>query len=148
MITRTLIGIILLLAMAGAHATMYKWTDEQGNTQFGQFPPAGVNAEKMKAPRAPASSPGTTGPSLQDRVKALEERKSSEKEKALLEKEEQERNAQNKKSCENARESIKLLERGGNRVYRMPDGSYKRFNAEESQKRIEKSKKFIADHCS
>ena len=148
MIARTLISTVLLLTMAGANAGMYKWKDQQGNTQFGEFPPAGVEAEQMKPPPPPATPPSTKGPSLEDRVKALDARESSEKEKALIEKEEQERAAQNKQNCDNARETTKLLERGGNRVYQMPDGSYKRFNAEESQKRIEDSKKYIAEHCS
>ncbi len=146
MIARTLISTVLLLAMAGAHAAMYKWTDEQGNTQFGQFPPAGVEAEQMKPPPPPATAP--KGSSLQDRVKALDAQQSIEKENALIEKQEQEKAAQIKQNCESARENAKLLERGGNRVYQMPDGSYQRFNAEESQKRVEDAKKYIKENCS
>lgn len=147
MIARTLISTLLLLAMAGANAGMYKWKDAQGNTQFGEFPPAGVDAEQMKPPPPPATNPGK-GPSLEDRVKALDAQESADKEKALVEKEEKEKAAQKKQNCENARQNAELLQRGGNRLYQMPDGSYKRFNAEESQKRVEESKKFIAENCS
>ncbi|VAW79306.1 hypothetical protein MNBD_GAMMA15-1229 [hydrothermal vent metagenome] len=147
MITRTLIAALLLLATAGAHATMYKWKDAQGNTQFGQFPPAGVESQRMKAPRAPATTPDK-GPSLQDRVKAMENRQGKANDKALAEKQKKERAAQLKQNCDNARSSSQLLQRGGNRLYKMPDGSYKRFNAEESKSRIDKSKKFIAENCS
>ncbi len=147
MIARTLIATLLLLATTGAQATMYKWKDAHGNTQFGQFPPAGVEAQRLKEPRAPATSPDK-GPSLQERVKALEERQGKAREKALTQKQEKERAANLKQNCENAREISRLLQRGGNRMYRMPDGSYKRFNAEESQKRIDEAKKFTAENCS
>jgi len=148
MIVRTLISTLLLLAMTGANASMYKWKDAQGNTQFGQFPPAGIDAERMKAPRAPATQPDSSGPSLQDRVKTLEEHQSSEKEKALIKSQEKERAAQLKKNCDNSRETARLLQRGGNRMYLMPDGSYKRFNAEETQKRVDDAKKYVKENCS
>ena len=147
MIVRTLIGSILLLAMAGAQATMFKWKDEHGNTQFGQFPPTGIQAERMKAPRAPAS-PGKTGPSLQDRVKTLEKKQGQDREKALMEKEDQERAAQLKKNCENAQNTVRLLERGGNRRYRMPDGTVQRLDENETRRRIGESKKYIKENCS
>lgn len=148
MFTRTLIGTILLLAMAGAHATMYKWKDAQGNTQFGQFPPAGVEAQRMKAPRAPASSPGKTGPSLQDRVKALEEKQGKDQEKAQAAEKEQKHAEKQKQQCENAHKIVTMLERGGNRRYRMPDGSVKHIDENETRRRIDESKKYIKENCS
>lgn len=147
MIVRTLIGSILLLAMAGAQAAMYKWKDEHGNTQFGQFPPSGVEAERMKAPRAPAPS-GQSGPSLQDRVKALEEKQGQDRENAQMKKEEKERAAQLKQNCDNARKTIQLLERGGNRRYRMPDGTVKRLDEKETRRRIDESRKYLKENCS
>jgi hypothetical protein len=139
---------MLLLAMAGAQAAMYKWKDEHGNTQFGQFPPAGVEAERMKASPAPASSSGKNSPSLQDRVKALEEKQGQDKEKAQMEKEEKERAAQLKQNCDNARKTVQLLERGGNRRYRMPDGTVKRLDDNETRRRIDESKKYLKENCS
>jgi len=148
MIARTLIGTILLLAMAGAHAAMFKWKDAQGNTQFGQFPPAGVEAERMKAPRSPVSSSSKTGSNLQDRVKALEEKQDQDKENAQAAKEDKERAEQQEQQCKNARKTVNMLERGGNRRYRMPDGSVKRLDVNETRRRIDESKKYIKEYCS
>ena len=147
MLARTLIGTILLLAMAGAHATMYKWKDAQGNTQFGQFPPAGVEAQRMKAPRAPASSPAKAAPSLKDRLKALEEKQDKDQEKAQAAKEEQKRAEQQKQQCENARKTVTLLGRGGNRRYRMPDGSVRHLDENETRRRIDESKQYLKKYC-
>ncbi len=148
MIIRTLISTILLLAMTGAQAAMYKWKDEQGNVQFGQFPPAGVNAEQMKPPPPPASRPDSNRPTLQERVKTLEEHKAEERKQTAAAQQEREKAAQIEQNCKNARESIKHLELGGNRLYRMPDGTFKRFDAEEKQRRINKSRKYITENCS
>ncbi len=148
MITRTLIASILLFGMACAQASMYKWKDAHGNTQFGQFPPAGVEAEKMKAPHAPAAPAGNSGPSLQDRVKNLEEKQGQDRQKAQMEKEDKERATQLKRNCDNARKTVQLLERGGNRRYRMPDGTVQRLDEKETGRRIDESKKYLKENCS
>jgi hypothetical protein len=38
-----------LLALC-AHAEVYKWVDEKGQTQYGETPPAGATATKMNVP--------------------------------------------------------------------------------------------------
>jgi len=45
----------MALAAAPASAALYKWTDENGRTVYGDTPPAGVKAEKVNAPIAPAN---------------------------------------------------------------------------------------------
>lgn len=61
---KRLLLLILLstLYVSGSYATdMYKWTDEEGNVQFGQNPPKGAQAELIE-PKIPLSSP-TKAPS-------------------------------------------------------------------------------------
>jgi hypothetical protein len=43
------------LVAVPASAALYKWTDENGRTVYGDTPPAGVKAEKVNAPSAPAN---------------------------------------------------------------------------------------------
>jgi hypothetical protein len=45
----------LSLAAAPVSAALYKWTDENGRAVYGDTPPAGVKAEKVNAPTAPAN---------------------------------------------------------------------------------------------
>lgn len=53
-----LLGATLLAAAAGSlAATMYKWTDEEGNVQYTQTPPSKGSFQKMTPPPAPTSSP-------------------------------------------------------------------------------------------
>jgi hypothetical protein len=60
------VAAMLLVAGCGcAQADVYKWTDERGQAQFGERPPAGVEAEKVMTQQqierdesaAPASPP-------------------------------------------------------------------------------------------
>ena len=59
----TLVALALTLATASAHAAMYKWTDQNGNVQYGQFPPTGVQAERISASGVSAGAvPSISGP--------------------------------------------------------------------------------------
>jgi hypothetical protein len=44
------------LTFAGAAAAQYKWTDHEGRVQYGDTPPAGVNAAPMRARPRPSYS--------------------------------------------------------------------------------------------
>jgi hypothetical protein len=47
--------LALALVTAPAVAALYKWTDENGRTVYGDTPPAGVKAEKVNAVAPPAN---------------------------------------------------------------------------------------------
>ena len=64
---RILLGSTLLLAFAAPTmaATIYKWVDEKGVTQFSAQPPEQGSAQRINPniPRPPASTPSTKEPS-------------------------------------------------------------------------------------
>lgn len=58
-----LLGAGLLAASAtGLAATMYKWTDSEGNVQYTQTPPPRGGFQKMAPPPAPATPAPDTAP--------------------------------------------------------------------------------------
>ena len=59
--TFSILAIVLTALAAPAHAEIYKWTDENGNTHFGSAPTQGVRAEATGI--QPAQLPGTVSPS-------------------------------------------------------------------------------------
>ena len=75
---RTLACLAALLALC-AHAEVYKWVDEKGQTQYGETPPAGAASTRVKVPApgstdAPAEKPaekpkepGTKSPTTDER---------------------------------------------------------------------------------
>jgi hypothetical protein len=142
----TVFSIFLLLAMNQAGAAMFKWTDANGNVQYGQHPPAGVDAEYLKADQQPkAGTPAT--PSLQEQVEALDKRLAQEAEQKAKEAQ-KEQDAENRKiNCTNARKNLEQLNMGGHRLTRMPDGSYERLDEKQKQAEITKNQQAVKDFC-
>jgi len=144
---RPTITITLLMALLAlpASAAMYKWNDANGETRYGQFPPAGVNATRIKADADPKSAPARKP--LEEQVKELD--KQMEQQKAA--KEEAAAKTQNaairKQNCENARSNVDQLHYGGHRLAEMPDGSYERLTEEQKQEMIKKNQEAIKEFC-
>jgi hypothetical protein len=146
----TVIWVLLAFAACSAAAedsNMYKWTDDQGQVHYSQFPPSGGKAEKMRAPPAPRppanadegdrqESPGTAG--KQDKKQPQDDMEA--KEKAL-------REETRKKNCEIAQNNLANLQRGGNIRYLDADGKVIRLSEEERQKHIEDANKHIKENC-
>jgi hypothetical protein len=138
-------ALLLILATGSASAAMYKWTDANGNTQYGQHPPAGSTAEHIQAAPAPNATPA--GKSLQQRVEELEKRQDAEQQRKA-EAARKQQDAENRKiNCANARKNIERLNHGGNRLVHMPDGSYQRLDEAQKQEQIEKNQKAIKEFC-
>lgn len=117
----------LLLCPPGASAQLYKWLDYNGRTRYGDVPPAGVHATRLKPPPAPANPPAAPA-SAADPKKGpltpaeldLEFRKRQVEARAKQEQQEQAAaEAENKSgNCERAMEGLRILE-SGRRVARI-----------------------------
>lgn len=140
-----IIALALVLATTPATAAMFKWSDANGKVQYGEFPPAGVNAERVNAARAPKNPPAT--PSLQQRVEAMEKQQAAEQQGKDEAARKQQVAANRKLNCENARKNIEQLNYGGNRLMRAPDGTYQRLDEQQRQQQIEKNQQAITEFC-
>jgi len=141
----TVFSILLLVAASPANAAMFKWTDANGNVQYGEHPPADAGAEHIKAAAEPASTPAA--PSLQQQVDALDKRLATEAEQQA-ESEQKKQDAENRKiNCTNAKNNLEQLHMGGHRLTRMPDGSYERLEEKQKQALISKNEKAIKEFC-
>lgn len=142
----TVFSIFLLLAMNPASAAMFKWTDANGNVQYGQHPPAGANAEYLKAAPEPKAGAQAT-PSLQEQVEALDKRLAQEAEQKAKEAQ-KEQDAENRKiNCQNAKNNLEQLNLGGHRLTQLPDGSYERLDEKQKQAEIKKNQQAVKDFC-
>jgi hypothetical protein len=140
--------LALILANGSAGATMYKWTDASGNVQYGEFPPAGSQAERIKAAPTPAdATPPEKSKSLQQQVEEMEKRQDAKKQRQAEATQKQQNAANRKINCENARSNIQRLNYGGNRLVHMPDGSYQRLDEKQKQEQIEKNQQAIKEFC-
>jgi hypothetical protein len=53
---KTIIFVVSFLFAAVASAQQYKWVDKDGKVRYGDVPPPGVNAQRLKPPPGPAAS--------------------------------------------------------------------------------------------
>ncbi len=90
MIKHKIFTLALLCCMPVAMAANYKWTDEKGQTHYGQRPPAGVEAEKIKSSSASSSAQQEIDQFKSKQEAELKEQQLSleEEEKRMQEKEE------------------------------------------------------------
>lgn len=143
----TVFSLALLALSTSAGAAMFKWKDADGNVQYGQYPPAGSNAEPVKVKPAPRSAPATPATTPQERLEALEKNKQEARDKQAEAEREKTNTEIRKRNCENARRNLATLERGGNRRTLMPDGSYGRLDDAARQARLEENRKAAEEFC-
>jgi hypothetical protein len=145
--------ILALLVFATASPAadtqyIYKWTDDQGEVQFTQFPPPGRKAERLRGASPPAQSPEISENDLQKQVETMEQQNKEQLQGAKDAKQRAEIQKIRSSNCETANKNLVNLQRGGNIRYMGPDGNVIRLTDEERQKRIEEANAQIKENCS
>jgi len=127
---RAFFALVIAAAAGGALAQQYKWVDENGRVRYGDVPPPGANATRLKPPALGAATPAPEA--KKDAAKALTPEQAFRKrqEEAQKEREQQakaEQDAQAKReNCQRAQDMLRTLESGqrisrtdskGERVY-------------------------------
>jgi hypothetical protein len=160
-----MIGALAIAATlsGNAAAQQYKWIDRNGKVQYGDTPPAGVNATPLKGPAAAPPAPAEKGaskaaakdakaankgpltPAEQDaefRKRKLEAEKAGAKDEKAAQDAETRR-----ENCKSAQEYQRQLE-GGQRIART-DAKGERYFMEDEQRAAElaKARKSAADWC-
>ena len=150
-----IIPVILALAVFPVHGdVIYKWKSKTGETQYGQFPPAGVSAERISTgftrsvPRAEPeedAAPAVPAPAgdLQKPVEQVGQADAAEP--APLD--EAQVQADREQKCANARSDLETLQQGGHRRMRLPDGTVTHLTAEQTAERIAATKQHIETYC-
>jgi hypothetical protein len=115
---KRLLTVVLGLGFAAAAlAQQYKWVDQNGKVQYGDTPPPGVQAQRLKPPAA-GTAPGAAAKKDEKGGKALSPeaafRKRQEEAQKKGEKEAQaeQEAAAKRDNCARAQESLRALESG------------------------------------
>lgn len=141
-----LIPIILALATTPVSAAMFKWTDANGNVQYGEFPPAGVQAERIKGSPQPRSQPRDTS-SPQQRLKEMERQQRQQDAQTDQAEADRQREEARQENCRIAKKNLATLQAGGNRRIRLPDGTVTYLDDEQRRQRIEENQKRVKEFC-
>lgn len=127
------VGIIASLTLQAEQNGIYRWTDNNGVTQYSDRPPEGVESMFVKTStgkRAPATEPEPTTTASEDNAPQTME-VMPEKDPAL---------------CKQAQQNLKALESARIRITE-PDGSKRIITEEEKEAQRENARKFIKVHC-
>jgi Domain of unknown function (DUF4124) len=126
---------------------IYKWTNDQGEVQYTQFPPPGRPAEILHGALPPAQSSETAGNDLQKQVETMDKQNEEQLQGAKDAKQWAEIQKIRRSNCETANKNLVNLQRGGNVRYLGPKGEVIRLTEEERQKRIDEANKQIKENC-
>ncbi len=141
-----LVLILSLLAPFAAHGEMYKWVDENGITQYTQYPPRDGKAEKIKPPPPPAISSEEANEQLKAKTEEFDKRRATAVEQESKRNEEAARQARISKNCEIAQQNMAFLDRGRPR-YREGDGSIASLTDETRQAKMQQAREQVEKFC-
>ena len=142
-----LLVIIPCAGLAGGQG-MYKWTDDEGEVHYTQYPPPGRASEAMRPPPPlPAQSAQSADTKLQEQLETIKQQDAQQQQNIAEQKQQAEIQKIRKQNCETARQNLVNLQRGGNVRYRDADGQVVRLTEEERQKRIEETNAQIKENC-
>ena len=142
----------ILLACSGlALAQQYKWVDADGKVRYGDVPPPGVKAQRMKPP---ASGPSPASPAaaskgekpLSPEAAYRKRQEDAQKERDKGAQAEQEASAK-RENCTRAQESLRTLE-SGQRIART-DSKGERYYLEDAQiaQETARARQLVKESC-
>jgi hypothetical protein len=138
-------ALLIAVGMAFATAAMaqqYKWVDANGKVQYGDTPPPGVEATRLKPPpSAPAAAP-KVNPEAAFRNRQQERQKGEEK--AAKERAEAETKRVN---CEQSQASLRSLQSGQRITTTNAAGERVFIDDAERAKEIERTQRAVNEWC-
>ena len=146
---KKILTLSLLLAVVpgvSMGASVYKWTDEDGVTHFGDRQPAGTRSEKVNVRSGGASPSATNRPSPSERVKALEEQEQDAAEQRREAAAEEARQKQRQANCATARENLQVMANNA-RIRIEENGELRYLTPEEITEKREQFEKIVAENC-
>jgi hypothetical protein len=146
--------VLLLGFSVAALAQQYKWVDEKGRTQYGDTPPPGAKATRLRPPPpGSAPAPAAGAPAAKGPMTAAEKEADFRKRQLEAEKEREKQDlaardaAQNRETCERAREYVRVIE-SGQRITRT-DAKGERYFLDDAQRADElaKARSVVSQAC-
>jgi len=138
------ITLIMVPTMTSA-ASVYKWTDDNGVTHFGDRQPAGRQSESVNI-KTGSSNSGGQQRSAQEQVQAIDDARKEQGERTNLSAVEEARQKQRKANCETAQSNLNVI--NSNARIRVDDNGEQRYLApEEIEEQRQKFQQIADDNC-
>jgi hypothetical protein len=131
---KAIILVVTCLFAAAASAQQYKWVDQDGKVRYGDTPPPGVKAQRLKPPPGPASA-AAAKKGEKDKPLSPEEAFRKRQAEAAKDRDKQAKADQDaeakRENCTRAQEYLRTLE-SGQRISRT-DSKGERYYLEDAQ---------------
>ncbi|RBW48221.1 DUF4124 domain-containing protein [Marinobacter sp. F3R11] len=146
---RKTLTLTLLMAIApgiAMSASVFKWTDENGVTHFGDRQPVGAASETVNVRSGTSSSAASKRPSAQEQLGELQEKQQKEADREKDSAVEAARRKQREANCETARTNLEVIENNA-RIRIEENGEMRYLSPEEIAKQREKLEEIAAENC-
>jgi hypothetical protein len=140
-----LAGFMLALPV---EATIYKWTDENGQTVYSETPPPkGTAGTRLKEAPPPPVDPNAAMETLRNRAEAFGKRQEGRDKQENEKQQSAERDKQNQENCKQLRNNLQILTTNNQVREKTGEGDYTVLGEEQRQARIRETRERIQKEC-
>ncbi|MBW0149444.1 DUF4124 domain-containing protein [Marinobacter sp. CAU 1620] len=146
---KKILTLTLLLAVVpgvSMSASVYKWTDENGVTHFGDRQPTGKPSEKVNVRSGTASPSTSSRKSPQERMSDLQEQQNEEAEQRRETAAEEARRKQRDANCATARSNLDVIDSNA-RIRVEENGEQRYLSPEEIADQRQKFQEIADENC-
>lgn len=146
---RKILLLTVLMAAAPGLATsasVYKWTDENGVTHFGDRQPTGQTAEQVSVRSGTSKGAGVQRRSPQEQLGELQEQQATEQQKRKESAVEEARRKQREATCATARSNLEVISSNA-RIRVEENGETRYLNPEEIEQQRQKFQEIADENC-
>jgi hypothetical protein len=146
---RKILMLTLLLAVVpgvAMGASVYKWTDENGVTHFGDRQPTGSKAERVNVRSGTSTDASGNRQSPQERLQNMQEQQNEEAEQRQETAVEEARRKQRETNCETARSNLEVIERNA-RIRVEENGEQRYLSPEEIAEKRAEFERIAEENC-
>ncbi|MDP4548999.1 MAG: DUF4124 domain-containing protein [Marinobacter sp.] len=139
---------ILMAATPGlaADSSVYKWTDDNGVTHFGDRQPTGKKAEQVNVRSGTSRTAGSERASPQERLSQLEEQQQSAAERKKETAVEEANRKQREANCETAKANLKVISSNA-RIRVEENGEMRYLSPEEIEQQRQQFEDIAEENC-
>jgi len=146
---RKILLLTVLMAAAPGLATsasVYKWTDENGVTHFGDRQPTGQNAEQVNVRSGTSQGAGGQRRSAQEQLGELQEQQAAEQQQREESAVEEARRKQREANCATARSNLEVINSNA-RIRVEENGETRYLSPEEIEQQRQKFQEIADENC-
>lgn len=136
---------IALAPSLSSGASVYKWTDDEGVTHFGDRQPVGRESESVRV-RSGTSTKVGQSESPQAQVEALDKREQEGAEQAKLTAQEEAERKQREANCETARNNLSIINSNA-RIKVAENGEQRFLSPEEIEEQRQRFQEIVDANC-